>query len=428
VPPKPKPAKTKYWYKISLDTVRLWVIFFILAFGLIGGSYGYKLLNRHLLHRQFDVTMTEAQDLLAQLGTTAGASNFRSRLRNARESLQEARRRLAEGELQAALVNAQRGRSTLVAIMDSLQRKGGVSEAHFVNVQGGVEFRRGERGEWQTARSRVRLFAGDYVKTSAGGSAELMMLEGTIFNVRPDTVVLVSRSRSKGGGPSEQTLALESGWINLSTSQTSSLVTTPDAEARVAERSQAVVAYDTERQVGRFAAYRGAMEVTTARGETRKLGELQEIVQAQSTLSGARSLPPSPLLLEPRDNLEVDLSKRKEIELTWEPVRGARSYALQVSRNRLFVDNIIDVSRRTKTSARLGLQGDGTFLWRVAAFDEDGDQSPWSLPKRFRVTAPVEPSAVSDGANEGEPVAWISDHAFATTSGFETGAPVPGAG
>lgn len=425
MPPKPKPAKTKYWYKISLDTLRLWVIFFILTFGAIGGSWAYKFVNRHLLHRQVDVTMTEAQDLLAQLGTTPGASNFRSRLRTARESLEEAQRRLAEGDLQPALANAQRGRATLVAIMDSLQRKGGASEAHFVNVQGRVEYRRGERGDWQAARSRVQLFAGDYVKTSAGGSAELMMLEGTIFNVRPDTVVLVSRSRSKAGGASEQTLALESGWINLSTSQTASRVTTPDAEARVAERSQAVVSYDGERKVGRFAAHRGAVEVTTSRGETRKLGELQEVVQAQRTLSSARTLPSSPVLLEPRDNLEIDLARRKEVQLSWEPVKGARSYALQVSRNRLFVENIIDVDRRTKTSARLGLQGDGTFLWRVAAFDEDGDQSPWSLPKRFRVTAPVPPPGAANGRREEEPVAWISPDAFATTSGAGVGATRP---
>ena len=52
----------------------------------------------------------------------------------------------------------------------------------------------------------------------------------------------------------------------------------------------------------------------------------------------------------------------KTLVLSWNPVETASRYALQVSRNRLFVDNLIDVGERTKARATLGLKGEGTMV------------------------------------------------------------------
>jgi hypothetical protein len=76
----------------------------------------------------------------------------------------------------------------------------------------------------------------------------------------------------------------------------------------------------------------------------------------------------------------------RQVVLAWNPVPGAGRYALQVSRNHLFVDNVIDVGNRTRTRATLGLRGEGTFQWRVAAF-KDGVQGPWSRARKFRVAS-----------------------------------------
>ncbi len=83
----------------------------------------------------------------------------------------------------------------------------------------------------------------------------------------------------------------------------------------------------------------------------------------------------------------------ESLVLEWQPVEGASRYALQVARTRFFVQNLIDLDDRTKTSATIGLQGTGSFVWRVAAFDRQGVQGPWSTLRRFRVTT---------GANLGE--------------------------
>ena len=93
------------------------------------------------------------------------------------------------------------------------------------------------------------------------------------------------------------------------------------------------------------------------------------------------------------DNFEISLSAAEQLVLRWEPVPGAASYALQVSRNRLFVDNLIAVERRSRTLATVGLRGEGSFVWRVATNGSDDSRSPWSSPQRFRVTGGVATSA-----------------------------------
>jgi hypothetical protein len=98
-------------------------------------------------------------------------------------------------------------------------------------------------------------------------------------------------------------------------------------------------------------------------------------------------VPKAPDVERPPENFEVTLDAEKSIMLSWQPVSGASRYALQVSRNRLFVDNLIDVGERARTQATLGLKGEGTFEWRVAARTADGIQGPWSPPRTFRVLA-----------------------------------------
>jgi hypothetical protein len=176
--------------------------------------------------------------------------------------------------------------------------------------------------------------------------------------------------------------------VNLSTARSPSTITTPDAKAEVNEGSSALVAYDGTRRVGRFATYSGTMDIASVTGEQRNLAQLEHVVQTGADLSEKRRLPAAPVPVDPGDNLEVQLDVDEELVLSWQPVPGARRYALQVARNRLFVRNVIDVEDRTGTRATLGLRGDGTFLWRVAAIGDSGILGPWSTARRFRVLPP----------------------------------------
>jgi hypothetical protein len=369
-----------------VETLRGWVLL-LLILGVVGLSFfGYRAWDRQSLEREAAAVVDEADGLMQRLRGEKRAASFTAELDTARRSLDEAHARLAAQDFRGALDAGQRSRNVLLSVRDALALRGSNGQAQFVSIQGDVEYRRGDGGDWREARNRVQLQPGDYVRTAENGSAEIMFLDGTLYTVRPNTQFIVSAS-SAGPGGTEQSIQMEYGWVNLSTSQKSSNVRTPGAVARVKEDSEAFVAVDKATSQGRFGAYRGALEISSKRGLTREVKELQQVVQTGELLSEPKPLPARPEPQEPEDNLALDLDQTRRLVLAWSPVPGANRYALQVSRNRLFVDNVIDAENRTKTRATLGVRGEGTFEWRVAAFGPDGLLGPWSLPRRFRVTS-----------------------------------------
>ncbi|MEE8138232.1 MAG: FecR domain-containing protein [Thermoanaerobaculia bacterium] len=388
MPKTPKKQRRIQWYTLSFETLRGWAVVLIVTGLGVGGYFGFRFLERQYLEREVARVIAEAEEMLTTLRGEPGVAAYRGEYETARQKLNEAEEQADRGELDEALKSAERSRTLLASILGALRHSGVAGEARLIAVRGGVEYRRGERGKWQPARSRIVLNAGDYVKTSGKGSAEIMTVDGTIYTVRSDTVVVVGETRSIGGAARERSINLEFGWVDLSTSRSASRVTTPGAEARVREDSSALVTYDEQQQVSRFAAYSGEIEVTSKGGETRQVKALQQVVQRGQTLTRPKPLPSVPVLLSPSDNLEASTGADARLVLSWQPVKGARRYALQVARNRFFVDSIIDVEDRTKTKATLGLQGEGSFVWRVAAFGDEGVKGPWSDQRRFRVTAP----------------------------------------
>lgn len=379
----------KDWYSVSVETLQSWGLLLLLL-ALAGlGYYVYRQLDRSSLRQEAEAMISQAEALRQRLSNEPRvASGFAAEMEDGTQSLKEAKARLEARDLGAARDRGRHSRDVLQSIVDALALRGGTSQAQFVSLQGDVELRRGSGGDWEEARSRVQLQAGDTVRTAENGSAVVMFQDGTLYTVQPNTQLVVSpRSGGAGGGP-EQAIEMQYGWVNLSTSQsTGSNVKTPGAVARVKESSEAYVAVDKGTSQGRFGAYRGGMELSSNGGMTRQVAALQQVVQTGDLLSEPKAMPGKPEPVEPVDDLLLDLDATKKLVLAWQPVPGASHYALQVSRNHLFVDNVIDAGNRTKTRATLGLRGEGSFQWRVAAFGVDGLQGPWSEPRKFRVAS-----------------------------------------
>lgn len=382
-----KQKNKRQFYSVSADSLRaVGAVAIVLVLG-AGGYLAYRALEKGLVEREAAIVVEEAQRLRDQLSSQGGLGAFRAEFESAALVLAEASDELAASDFPAALAKGKRSQALLTAIEDALLHRGPGGEAQFISLKGGVQYRRGSAGEWGEARNRVVLRSGDYVKTADNGSAEIIFFDGTLFTVRPNTVVLVNRTRAAGGRGSQGTIALEYGWVNLSTSQRDSKVSTPGAEAHVNRDTEAVVTYDQGADSARFATHRGTLQVSSKSGDSRRVGPLQQVVQTGEELSESIPLPPTPVLLQPVDSLEVDMESVKELVLSWKKVDAAQGYDLQVSRERLFVDNVIDVKKRKKTTATLGLRGEGTFLWRVAALGPSGVRGPWTAPQKFRVVS-----------------------------------------
>ncbi len=388
MPPRKAPGAGKEWYSVSVETLRSWGLLLVILMVVVVGFIAYRFFDRASLEREARGVIQQSEQLFAQLKTEKKLSSFATEYGTARASYDEARTRLAARDFRSALDSGQRCLAMLQSILDALGQRSGAGQAHFIQVEGEVEFRRGDTGDWQEARSRIHLQPGDSVRTSEKGSAEIMFVDGTLYTVRPNTQFIVSTGSATAGGSSEQAIEMEYGWVNLSTSEKSgSNVKTPGAMARVRQDSDAFVAVDKSSSQGRFGALRGSMELASKSGLTREVKDLQQVVQTGDLLSEPKPLPSPPALTEPADNLALDLDQSKKLVLAWEPVPGASRYALQVSRNHLFADNVIDAENRTRTRATLGVRGEGTFQWRVAAYGGDGLLGPWSPVRKFRVAS-----------------------------------------
>ena len=387
----------KDWYSVSVETLQSWGLLLLLLVLAVLGFYFYHRYDQGSLRREAETLIGQAESLRQRLSNEPRvATGFAAEYEDGAQSLKEAKARLEARDLGAARDRGRHSRDVLQSVLDALALRGGAGQAQFVTLQGEVEYRRGEGGDWQEARSRVQLQSGDTVRTAENGSAVVMFQDGTLYTVQPNTQLVVSPGSGGAGGGPEQAIEMKYGWVNLSTSQsTGSNVKTPGAVARVKESSEAYVAVDKGTSQGRFGAYRGGMELSSNGGLTRQVGPLQQVVQTGGLLSEPKTMPGKPEPVEPVDDLQLDLDATKKLVLAWQPVPGASHYALQVSRNHLFVDNVIDAESRTKTRATLGLRGEGSFQWRVAAFGADGLQGPWSEPRKFRVA-----SATRNGGGE----------------------------
>ncbi len=417
-------TKKKDWYSISVETLRLWTAFsVVLALGVLG-FFGYQHWLELRLAREATRLIDDTRVVLQQIANEPVLSEFRNEVVEARGSLQQAIDELAKKRYVEARDSARRSHNLLLPILDALHNRGASAEAHFLNIYGKVEFRRGERGDWQSARERVTLNSGDYVMTSGNGSAEIMFSDGTLYTVRPNTLLLIRQIRRAVGSSGGQTVQMEYGWVDLSTSRHGTKVATPLAEARVGEASEATVAYNSEAESGQYSVNRGSMEVASATGLTRQVQAQELVVQSGNLLSEPTPLLPSPEIAEPADNARIRFEQDQQLVLSWQPVTGASRYALQVSRNHLFSENIIDDETRSKASATLGIRGEGTFLWRVRAINPRGIGGLWSTPRTFRIAGLQPAGDQDDGTGPAIEILDIKQHG---TFLIVTGKTEPGA-
>jgi len=374
----------KDWYSVSVDTLRGMGLLVLVVVVLGLGFLGYRVWESRSLEREAGRVIEDDRGLLQRLqGEERTGAGYKAELEAARQSFQDAQSAFGRKDFRKALESGRRSRNVLLSILESMQDPGSAGQAQFISIQGEVLYRRGDGGDWKEARSRAALKPGDYVRTSENGSAEIIFQDGTLYTVRPNTQFIVS-AKAVGGG--EQTIEMEYGWVDMNTAQSTSNVKTPNAVARVQQDSEAFVSVNKGTSEGRFGAVSGKVEVASNGGLTREIQPMQQVVQTGDLLSAPAPLPDRPELIDPADNVDLDLEQVRQVVLAWSPVEGAGRYALQVSRNHLFVDNVIDVGNRTKNRATVGLRGEGTFQWRVAAF-KDGLQGPWSKPRKFRVAS-----------------------------------------
>lgn len=384
--------RPREWYSVSASAVRRFMIM-VVAFALpfVGLAFYKSWENRTLAREAWEAI--EAAGRLAER-VQEEVPGARSEHGEAWEMLDRARSLYNASSFGDAFDIAERSRAIFASILNLPGDEPGSGAIRFLSVQGGVEYRRGDRGAWKRARNQDTVDPGDWVKTSGDGTAELLFSNGDLFTIRPDTMIQVG-GRSEGEREERQT-RVAFGVVGLDTGDSGSEVLTPRSEARVAPESAAQIGFDRDREEAQFIAYSGGIEIQSANGQVRTVGALQRVVQQGDLLQEAEAIPTAPRPLAPRSEIEIDFDREKEVRLEWEAVANADRYALEVSRSRLFATAIVETDSRRKPYARLGIRGEGSFYWRVAAIDDEGIRGAWSDPATFRIASRKGVGAVDD--------------------------------
>ncbi len=388
------PQPRRDWYTLSVDTLRGWGIFVVVLLAGVGGFFGYRQWERFAVERDAGAVIDEVRVLLERLSTETGLEAFRNEYQNAQQSWQEARASLprSSGSRRSPRAGAAarcccRSATRCAAAAPPARRSSSPA-------QGGVEFRRGDGGDWEEARSRV--------------VAPLRRLrEDHRATARPRSCSSTARSTPCGRTPcswSPRRAATEPGraasrrsrWSTAGSTSTPRRATSQrhDAERRGAGAAGVSEAFVAVRPGRRPAAASRRLR-RRARGRLRG-GLEREVKRARAGGADRRPARPSrrrcrpaPQLLEPADNLEARPRPRSASwSLAWQPVPGAgalRPPGLAQPPVRRQLDRRRQPRRRPR--ATLGLRGEGTFHWRVAAFGKDGLQGPWSTPRQFRVAS-----------------------------------------
>jgi hypothetical protein len=371
------------WYSVSEETLRVLIGLAVGAAVLFAGYRAYLSWDAYTIERRAAETLSGARSLLDTLHTQDNVTGHREEIAQASLNLNEAEQAWEQGSYRSALFKAQVSRGLLLDVLDSVQNPGRRGEARFIYVEGEVEYRRGETGRFRRARPRDVLHEGDYVRSSDQGSAEILFdSDGTLFTVRPGTMLKVqARLRLRGRG---EPVRMEYGWVDLETSRRPSGIETEHTAIRVDTESAATVTYEQASATGRFAVGRGTAQVAAQEsGEVRQLAQLEQVLARAEELGRTTGLLDPPGVIGPPNGFDLILDRSRELVLSWDQVRGATAYQLQVSRSRLFGEQLVD-RRRDSTSATLGVNDEGNFYWRVAAYGDDGVLGPWSSLRKFR--------------------------------------------
>jgi len=370
------------WYLISID--RLKQIGLVVLLLILGGAGWWFWRNQKDNPKSAaEAAIADARQALNTLAAAPEFNSHRVEFGRAQQKLDEARTQFAASkfvEAQAAAVESQ-------TISRGVLAGGNLeSDAQFLTVEGNVQYQKGATsGEWKDAEPRTPLVNGDWVKTGARASAELVFASGSLYTIGPNALLEIYSAVNPATSKKTNAVQMRVGSVEVATSSDTSTVRTPGTQVVVESQSATQVGVANERTS--VVATRGGASVTPqAGGPAVRLAPGEKVSDTrEGALLPVKQLTMPPALMSPGDNQVFQLSPELKVQFVWQPQDGASGYVLQVSRSRLFSTQEIN-ERRMKTTATAKVTSEGAFYWRVASIGPDGDVGPFSTFRRFRVS------------------------------------------
>ncbi len=378
------------WYYISKDKVRKWVFLAAGVLAIVAVAV-FFIVRGTDENRRARNEIKRAEEMIDKAQELQEAARAVDEITAARGKVREARGALEAGTPQTAISAAREAQSMaqrIVASYSSAQ-----SDASILDTAGKVEIQRANRTNWEAAKAGQQLFEGDFLKTGWNGAAEVMLSDGTLYRIKPETLFEIHRTSLVSTASGQKTRRSEVkfivGTININTGESSSsIVRTDTATAEIGARTSVGLEVDAKKETF-VATYRGETLLSNTQGLKVVVGQQEQVSTQASgkTFTAKVKIPDSPELLVPEDNAMFDVRKPQALMLRWKPVREGVRYRLQIAQSRLFVPEslIVDLDDRIRPEASVTVKAEGVFFWRVAAINRANLLSDWSVTRRLRV-------------------------------------------
>lgn len=272
--------------------------------------------------------------------------------------------------------------------------KTGQIPAKISKFSGRVEIARNFDWNWVKVVPGMLVQEGDWIRTRARSSAEVLQDDGTVIHLRPDTKIMFSsagESKTARGAVRTTKVKMESGSIfakvqKLMQRDSRFEIQTPTATSFI--RGTEFRVKLEEAGATRLEVLEGAVDFGSETDQVSVQGNFGSLVDmAGATPDQPHSLPAAPgALLTPEDRqvLDGDIAGYR---FSWEAVANAARYHVEVATDSEFKQLVeeawVDGADADMMSLRLDALEPGTYFWRVSALDAQGYESPWSRSRHF---------------------------------------------
>jgi hypothetical protein len=273
--------------------------------------------------------------------------------------------------------------------------------ARFQKIDGSVQVKRAGTLEWLSATLAVSLRQNDLVRTGSGAAAEIRFADGTVFYVRPDSLITIEESSQNPVSRQQRVaLSIQSGEANFQTAARgvpgSTTISTPTLRT-TAERDTAGNIQVAEGGATGLRIFKGQGAAETRTGQKIALASNEGVrVDATGAAGPKVALPTVPQLTAPSNGTDIaypDLAQGITL-LLWSAVPEVSAYRVMVDFSPSFARPLYD-RQQTSRSTQMELRSleAGAYYWKVAAVSADGTEGSFSEMWRFTLAKSAQSSA-----------------------------------
>ena len=260
--------------------------------------------------------------------------------------------------------------------------------AKFVNLDGKIEVKKVNSVQWVEADFKTTLDKGDQVKTGPDANARITFADGTIYTVKPDTLVTIEENSTENDRPTSVGIGISHGSVDLATPNFSSpdskaAVSTEDANAQLHSNSRMAVKNDPEKKESEIVVSSGSAQVQRGAEKIDLAAFEKATIPSGGAIQKSMVLAP-PDLVAPL-NLQPIMSENPRISpirFEWKPVPEAVSYTLRISTTAMFTKTVKDAAVKGTAVEITGLDP-GDYFWSVTATDDKKQTSEVSEIFKF---------------------------------------------